>query len=121
TFTTEEEPVEECIAPTDVEITDITDTTAEISWTAGADEDQWEVLYGETGFDTDSEGESVLVEATSYTIEELDPETEYDVYVRSVCGENYSDWTGPETFTTAEEPVEECEAPTDVEVIDVTP
>src|SRR5690625_5096428 len=107
-----------CQAPTNVEVTNITDITAEVSWTAGADEDQWEVLYGEAGFDSDTEGESVLVEETSYTMTELDPETEYDFYVRSVCGENYSDWVGPETFTTE---VEECEAPTEVEVTEINP
>src|SRR5690625_4644804 len=99
-----------CQAPTNVEVTNITDITAEVSWTAGADEDQWEVLYGEAGFDTDTEGESVLVEETSYTMTELEADTEYDVYVRSVCGEDeFSDLTGLETFTTKRDSDPYCE------------
>src|SRR5699024_2279813 len=69
---------------------------------ADADDAQWEVAYGEEDFDVDNaEGETVTVnDNPETTLEDLDVDTTYDVYVRAVCSEDdESEWIGPLTFT----------------------
>src|SRR5699024_2454609 len=92
-----------CIDPTDLELIDVQAHTAEISWTPGDDETEWEVKYGPTGFDVETEGESLNTEDDAEaTLTDLDSETTYDVYVRSICenGNEESEWSTPLTFTT---------------------
>ena len=93
---------EDCEAPTAVEVTNISQTSAVITWTAGGDEIEWEIAYGETGFDTETEGEVVSVNNTpELTLENLEEGADYDVYVRAICGtDDNSIWTGPQNFTT---------------------
>src|SRR5690625_202614 len=104
TFTTDEaeEPIADCEAPTDLQIGEVTDTTAEVSWTPQGEETAWLVVYGETGAD-EEDFDQVLVSESSYTIEDLDPETDYDVYVIAVCDEDeeiYSEASETLTFKT---------------------
>ncbi|HLS29843.1 MAG TPA: T9SS type A sorting domain-containing protein, partial [Flavobacteriaceae bacterium] len=94
----DETPV--CLAPTEIEIGEISDETVEVSWTAGGDETQWEVIYDEAGFNPEIEGESVVVNTTAITLTDLSPETDYEVYVRAICTNLNSDLAGPEMFTT---------------------
>ena len=64
---------------------------------------EWEVLYGETGFDPLTEGESMMDNdgVLGVTLIGLDAETTYDVYVRAICDtDNMSEWTAVESFTT---------------------
>jgi hypothetical protein len=102
-----------CIAPTSPEASNITNTSAQISWTPGYEEEAWQIIYGAQGFDPASEGTTILhVSETTYMIEDLQHSTQYDVYVRAKCdGNDFSTWTGPVSFTTTCEswtsPVEE--------------
>ncbi|WP_286951663.1 fibronectin type III domain-containing protein [Mesonia sp.] len=116
-FTTLQEP---CEAPTEVDIDNVTDSTAEVTWMDNAGVTEWEVLYGETGFDPTSEGESMMDNdgVLGVVLSDLTPETTYDVYVRAICDtDNMSEWTVVEMFTTLQEP---CEAPTEVDIDNVT-
>src|SRR5690625_3659408 len=96
----EEVPV--CFAPTEIEIGEISDETVDVSWTAGGEEIQWVVIYGEEGFDPDTEGQSETVDAPEVTLTNLTPETDYEVYVRAICTNLNSDLAGPKPFTTDE-------------------
>src|SRR5699024_5719721 len=106
----------------------ITDSTAFVIWEPGMDPEEangWEVVYGPEGFDVDGdEGTSIIVdEAPFVELEDLDADTAYDVYVRTICDEDEnSDWTGPANFTTdqAEEPIEDCEMPVELEAGEIT-
>ena len=51
-------------------------------------------------------GEWTVVEnvTSPFTIEGLDPETEYEVEVQGIFGENTTEWTAPVNFTTLEAP-----------------
>src|SRR5690554_488485 len=95
-----------CDAPTDLAVTNITETSADVSWTAGGTETEWLVVYGPAGFDfSDYENNNDVTVITTtdnpYSITDLDAETEYDVYVIAKCDDDlYSDEVGPETFTT---------------------
>lgn len=94
-----------CPAPTDIVVSNVASTTAEVSWTAGGTETEWEIKYGATGFDPNTTGMSVLDNdgILGETLDNLDPETVYDVYVRAICNtDTQSDFAGPESFTTLE-------------------
>ncbi len=111
--------VEPCAAPTDIVVSTITDTSADISWTENGSATEWEILYGEAGFDPLTEGISISdTDALGESLTGLTPETDYDVYVRAICDvDDESDWTGPETFTTT---AITCPAPTDIVVSTIT-
>ena len=89
-----------CQPVTGVTVSNLTATTAQVSWTASSNSSIYRVEYGFRGM-SQGEGTSVTVNATSYTITGLQPETEYDVYVQAVCegGEN-SVWSDVSSFTT---------------------
>lgn len=71
---------------------------AVISWNTSSQPDGFEVLYcltGENPFD----GIWQPVGGNSYTLTGLDANTQYDVYVRSVCGFIYGSWAGVQLQT----------------------
>ncbi|WP_323787094.1 T9SS-dependent choice-of-anchor J family protein [Psychroserpens sp.] len=77
-----------------------TDTTAEISWTAGGTETDWEVLVQLDGTGSPTTGAAAT--SSPYSATGLTAETAYEVYVRADCGGgNYGTWIGPVDFTTA--------------------
>ena len=88
-----------CEIPSNVTASDITDSSATITWTSTAQ--RWEISYGMEGVNEEN-GTKVTVEGTpSYAIEGLDYETTYDVYVRAICEDGvYSAWTSRIQFTT---------------------
>lgn len=96
------EPLSECPQPILPDVTDISNNSAFLGWSETGDASQWDILYGEAGFDPDTEG--TLIEGITqnpYSLAGLTANTSYDFYVRSVCDENMvSDWTGPKAFTT---------------------
>lgn len=97
----------DCPDPTDLVINQATQNSIEVGWTAEAGQDTWDVLAlpagspipddTATGFETTSDN--------PYTIEGLDPATEYDIYVRADCGgDGLSYWAGPISATTTQIP-----------------
>src|SRR5690606_24987126 len=84
------------------EISEITTSTAMVSWTENGEATQWEVLYGPAGVNIETEGTLAIVDdVAEVVLEELDANTEYHVYVRAVCGEDFtSEWEGQQAFVT---------------------
>ncbi|WP_296385188.1 choice-of-anchor J domain-containing protein [Winogradskyella sp.] len=73
--------------------------TAEISWTAGGTETDWEVLVQADG--TGSPASGTATTSNPYSATGLTESTAYEVYVRADCGGGqYSAWVGPVDFTT---------------------
>ncbi len=94
-----------CPPPTDISASNITETTAEISWIAVGSETEWEIKYGPSGFDPNTTGVSVTDNdgVPGKTLNGLDPNTNYDLYLRAVCGaDTESDFVGPVSFSTME-------------------
>ena len=75
-----------CVAPTGLEVSDITPNSAVLTWTAGAE--------GQTNFIVEYQAEgatewtSVDVNDTTYTLTELAQLTNYFVKVKANCGDN---------------------------------
>ena len=88
-----------CLPVTDLAVSNVTGTTAEVSWTPGGSEASWIVSYGYQGFDQGL-GTDVTVTAPSCTLTGLQPEMDYDVYVRAVCTDDVHSEIYRVTFTT---------------------
>lgn len=91
-----------CMPPIGLFAGNISETEAELSWNPSGDELEWDLIWGENGFDTISGG--TLVEGlddTYYFLQNLDPGTYYDFYVRAVCSINVrSQWSVVHSFYT---------------------
>lgn len=88
-----------CAAPTQLGAYNISTTSAELYWTGGGAPD-WNLEYGPQGF---SLGNGTMMNLTNDTaaVSGLNPDTEYDFYVRDSCGMgNVSGYAGPYTFRT---------------------
>src|SRR5690606_3660512 len=85
--------------PTNIQVTNITGTTADISWTGGSASNSWIYAVVPAG---NPIGTGTATTNTNVTVTNLSGLTPYDVYVREVCGNNLdtSAWAGPEPFTT---------------------
>ena len=93
---------EPCDAPFGVTAT-VNLNNVDVSWTPGEGNTAFEVEYGSRGF---SHGSGTTVNATEphATLTGLDYNTQYDLYVRALCGaDNYSGWSPVTTFTTGTE------------------
>jgi hypothetical protein len=98
TFTT----LVSCPAPTAISFSNVTTNSADVAWTSVGTTVEWELEYGYHGFVQGSGTTVPSLTTQSYTIQNLSPSTQYDVYVRSVCGPgDNSAWTGPVSFHTA--------------------
>lgn len=89
-----------CYAPTDLTISNIDANTANLGWlTSGQGESSYQYVCVKAGETPDwskaIDNNSMFVELTG-----LNPVTSYDVYVRSVCGEDDFSEVAKETFTT---------------------
>ena len=83
-----------CDTPLNVTISNLTSSSADASWDAGATgETEWEYVLQASG-DPDPTGSGTAVSTNSVTLDGLTQGGEYDFYVRAVCGtDNYSEWT----------------------------
>ncbi|MCO6163885.1 T9SS-dependent choice-of-anchor J family protein [Flavobacterium sp. NRK F7] len=107
--------VPECSGPSNINATTVTAFDAAISWTGANVGDAFEVAIVNTGDPIPASGDASTT--NTYNFSNLNPETTYDVYVRTACsGGGYSFWAGPYTFTTAVA----CEAPTNLGVAGIT-
>ena len=83
-----------CLEPTNVTVSNITDATAQISWTAGSpDQDLWQISCNNN---------IINVNTNPYTLTDLTLGAEYTVNVRALCTNDTSYWSAqPVTFTTS--------------------
>ena len=83
-----------CDTPLNVTISNLTSSSADASWDAGATgETEWEYIV-QTAGDPAPTGSGTSVSTNSVTLDGLTQGGEYDFYVRAVCGtDNYSEWT----------------------------
>ena len=102
-----------CDKPTNVTVSNITATTADVNWMPGGSETDWELVVVPHGASV-ATGTAESVSTHPYTVYNLDYSTSYDVYVRADCGTgvDFSSWSQVHTFTTTAL----CSPPTNVEI-----
>lgn len=92
-----------CITPNNLNVSKISHNTAELNWSANGDESLWQLEYGEPGFSLGN-GTQVLASSNPFTLSDLNSQTEYDIYLRAICGvnpdEDDSSWIGPVSIKT---------------------
>ena len=95
-----------CPAPTQFAATNVTSSTADLVWTAGYQESEWEVRYGHENFNPDTSTAIAIVNGTAmYQMQNLNSNQRYDAYVRAICDAgDTSAWSSRITFVT------QCEA-----------
>ena len=119
-FTTEaEKDTEAPTAPTEIKATEVTETTAKVTWSEATDN------VGVVGYNVylnETKVNDTLVTGTEYVLTELTEATEYTVRVTAVdAAENESARSEAATFTTeAEKDTEAPSVPTDVTAADIT-
>jgi len=90
-----------CFNPTALNATSVASTSANLEWTAGSNETQWNIEYGPAGFTPGTGTIANAVTTNPYLISGLTSSTEYDFYVQADCGvDGTSNMAGPATFTT---------------------
>ncbi|MEG2070933.1 MAG: fibronectin type III domain-containing protein, partial [Bacteroidales bacterium] len=94
-------PVSNCMAPSELFVSNITPFTAQFSWTPNNNETSWEISLVEPGYYPDEEG-VLSIQSNPYTLTNLNPDSKYAVYIRAICGEeSTSDWVAtPFVFST---------------------
>lgn len=100
-----------CPAVSNITFANVGSNTAQLSWTNGGSETEWEIEYGVSPYTVGSGGTTVPVPSNPFTLSGLNSTTTYDVYVRAKCGpSDVSSSRGPVTFTTTES----CPAPSNI-------
>lgn len=95
-----------CMPPYAVNIIQVTDNSIQVGWSAVDGQDLWEILVLPAGSPAPAENATGFVTAgeNPFTVDGLDPATEYDVYVRANCGteDGVSLWASLVTTTTTQ-------------------
>jgi gliding motility-associated-like protein len=98
-----------CPQPTNLTVSAINMTSANLGWTEAGSATQWEVFVQAPGAGVPT-GSGTLVTTNPYTVTGLTSGTNYEFYVRAVCSTtDKSTWAGPKTFaTTICAPANQC-------------
>ena len=99
-----------CAKPSDLTVGDVFAHSAELSWTAG-DENQtaWDIALDTiAAFKPDTLSAYIAADANPFVLTGLIPQKRYYAYVRGNCGEEVSKWSNRVTFMTTVA----CPAPT---------
>lgn len=92
--------ITDCADITALTITNVTAHQANVSWTAGADQSEWEVLYAPAGT-VDFNANPVVVTGTpATTLTGLRGDTQYEVYVRAICSDDDRSFWATNEFRT---------------------
>ncbi|MCH2045837.1 MAG: choice-of-anchor J domain-containing protein, partial [Saprospiraceae bacterium] len=87
-----------CTPPDNLSAANITQTTADISWSDYNGSTSWEV---EIVFENEvPTGVGSVIGFNPAAVSNLEPGTSYDFYVRDLCAGGSSAWSGPYTFST---------------------
>ena len=88
-----------CKPPSNINITNITASSVDVSWTETGNASSWEIEIVNQG--VTPTGSGTVVSVNSHTINNLNSSENYDIYLRSLCSaSNSSSWVGPVSFST---------------------
>jgi hypothetical protein len=99
-----------CPAVTALTVSSVDADSAEIGWTNGGTETEWEVDFGISPYTAGSGGTVRPATMNPFGLDGLTSNTSYDVFVRAKCGTDLSSSRGPISFTTTVS----CPAPSNI-------
>ncbi len=100
-----------CSKPTGLKASDLTASSASLSWAADEDQNAWQIVLTLEADLNLAEATPIDVASNLYAAAELESDTTYYFYVRAVCGEDqFSDWSNRASFKTAKD----CQMPDDL-------
>lgn len=85
--------------PTNVNVSDIGITEANVNFIPGLGQTQWQIKCGIVG-QSDEESNMYVTNDTTYLMTGLEGGRSYAVYVRAICGNINSEWSLMKTFVT---------------------
>lgn len=90
-----------CYHPQNISLTNLTTTTASLTWQAGGSENMWNLIYVPSGSNPFTHGTNIpKISANNYNLTNLISGQSYDVYLQSDCGNGIlSYWSSAFTFT----------------------
>jgi len=98
-------PYSTCQRPTSVYANNITNTSASITFTGNGSPTTWEYVYGNASLITDPvNGTAISTNDNPFQLTGLTPQTQYNVWVRSVCSDGNSEWSTLCSFVTKSQP-----------------
>lgn len=91
-----------CVKPINLSVSNIGLYNADLTWTPGRSETEWEVKYDLEGFNPNVSGTSIIATSNPLNLTGLQSGTYYDVYVRALCGgtDGNSEWSSVSNFRT---------------------
>lgn len=90
-----------CPNPSEQAVSNITQTTAILSWTAGYQETEWEIAVQPAGEGVPTTDGEITDNNTAYPAGSLIANTQYEYYIKAICNDtDESEWIGPFVFTT---------------------
>lgn len=92
------EVIPSCAEATNVKVTEVTGTTATLTWTQPDETTSWTLFY-KTAEESTYQTVVVVSNETSYTLTGLTPQTDYKLYIQTNCTGNQPS-TSPITFRT---------------------
>lgn len=104
-----------CSVPESLAVSNVTATSATVAWTPTGAESTWNLQYKTTAATSWTLVPNLT--STSYTLTNLQPNTQYQVQVQANCGTEESDWSASVSFTTMDD---QCAAPTNLHLVDTT-
>ena len=82
-----------CMHVEDITVSNITPYTADISWTAGGSESQWNYIVGPAGTVNPENDNPILVNSNNISLTDLSANTLYEIYVQAYCAvDEQSSW-----------------------------
>ncbi|WP_299127728.1 choice-of-anchor J domain-containing protein [uncultured Winogradskyella sp.] len=96
-------PPPACVDPSDLTVSNISSTTADLSWTENGTATVWDIeIVDVTAMETATGMPTVSGVNNPYTVMGLVDNNDYEFYVRADCGaDGTSGWVGPFAFRTA--------------------
>ncbi|WP_437399568.1 fibronectin type III domain-containing protein [Flagellimonas lutimaris] len=88
-----------CEGAISVTLQEIGSNYLNLSWNTNGDFSEFDIEYGADGFAI-GQGTRIQAGTTSIELQNLEPNSEYDIYVRGVCSNTNGDWTNKLSFTT---------------------
>ena len=108
------ELIPSCVELSNVVVSNVLATTAEVSWTNGSeDQSAWQIALATLASVKPDSVTPIEADANPFTLTDLTPETTYYIYVRAKCGEgDFSTWTARKSFRT----VSLCQTPSNLKL-----